>query len=77
MRKASSRKREQMRPEYRFDYSRAVRGKYFARLVKEGSNVVVLEPDVAESFRSSEAVNQALRTLLELSEKTRKLTEHR
>ena len=34
----------QMRAEYDFDYSKAVRGKYYKRLLKEGSNVVVLEP---------------------------------
>jgi hypothetical protein len=37
-----------------------VRGKYAARY-REGSNIVVLDPDVAEPFRTSEAVNEALR----------------
>ena len=46
-----------MRPEYEFDYSTAVRGKYYRRLLKEGANVVVLDPDVAKAFRSSAAVN--------------------
>jgi hypothetical protein len=63
-----------MRPEYDFDYSTAVRGKYYRRLLKEGANVVVLEPDVAKAFRSSAAVNEALRALLEVSESTRRLT---
>ena len=63
-----------MRPEYTFDYSTAVRGKYYRRLLKEGSNVVVLEPDVARAFRSSAAVNDALRSLLQVSEVTRRLT---
>ena len=36
----------QMRADYRFDYSKAERGKYYKRLVKEGSNVVVLDRDV-------------------------------
>ena len=36
-----------MRPEYDFDVPTAVRGKYDRRLLKEGANVVVLEPDVA------------------------------
>ncbi len=63
-----------MRPEYNFDYSTAVRGKYHRRLLKEGSNVVVLEPDVAKAFRTSTAVNEALRSLLEMSEVTRRLT---
>ena len=65
---------DDMRPEYTFDYSKAVRGKYYRRLLKEGANVVVLEPDVAKAFRSSAAVNEALRSLLRMSEATRRLT---
>ncbi|MGH9786145.1 MAG: hypothetical protein ACRD88_18395 [Terriglobia bacterium] len=64
----------EMRAEYEFDYSKAVRGKYYRRLLKEGANVVVLEPDVAKAFRSSAAVNDALRSLLNVSEVTRRLT---
>jgi hypothetical protein len=64
---------DDMRPEYDFDYSTAVRGKYYRRLLKEGANVVVLEPDVAKAFRSSAAVNEALRSLLRMSEATRRL----
>ena len=64
----------QMRAEYDFDYSKAVRGKYYRRLLKEGGNVVVLDPDVARVFRSSAAVNEALRSLLRVSETTRRLT---
>ena len=65
---------EDMRPEYNFDYSKAIRGKYYRRLLKEGANVVVLDPDVAKAFRSSAAVNEALRSLLRMSEATRRLT---
>jgi ribosome-binding protein aMBF1 (putative translation factor) len=43
-------------------------------VMKEGANVVVLEPDVAKVFRSSAAVSQALRSLLRISEATRRLT---
>jgi len=63
-----------MRREYNFDYSAAIRGKYYRRLLNEGANVVVLEPDVAKVFRSSTAVNEALRSLLRMSETTRRLT---
>ena len=63
-----------MRSEYSFDYSMAVRGKYYRRLLKEGANVVVLEPDIAKAFRGSAAVNDALRSLLEVSETTQRLT---
>lgn len=63
-----------MRQEYDFDYRSAVRGKYYRRLMKEGSNVVVLERDIAKEFRNSDAVNEALRSLLEVSATTRRLT---
>jgi len=49
-----------MRAEY--DFSRGVRGKY-ARRYAQGTNVVVLEQDVAEAFPSAEAVNRSLRAL--------------
>lgn len=67
-------RRDEMRSEYVFDYSKTVRGKYYRRLLKEGANVVVLEPDVARVFRGSAAVNDALRSLLLVSESTRRLT---
>jgi hypothetical protein len=66
--------RDGMRPEYEFDYSTATRGKYHRRLVKEGANVIVLDPDVAKAFRDSEAVNEALRSLLRMSAVTMRLT---
>ncbi|MDF0677333.1 MAG: hypothetical protein P0120_23800 [Nitrospira sp.] len=56
-----------LRPEYTFDYSKAVRGKYYRRLLEDGANVVVLEPDVAKAFRNSTAVNEALRSLLKVA----------
>ena len=59
--------RDDLRPEYDFEYSKAVRGKYSKRLLREGANVVVLEPDVAKAFGDSAAVNEALRSLLDLS----------
>lgn len=48
----------EMRDEY--DFSSGVRGKYAARFA-EGSNVVVLDPDVAAEFKTPQAVNDALR----------------
>jgi hypothetical protein len=65
---------DDLRREYTFDYSKAVRGKYYRRLLKEGANVVVLEPDVARAFRDSAAVNDALRALLEVARSSRRLT---
>lgn len=66
---------DELRPEYDFDYSKAVRGKYYKRLLSEGANVVMLEPDVAKSFRDSDAVNKALRSLLDLAKNTERLTK--
>jgi hypothetical protein len=54
---------EEMLPQY--DFSGGVRGKY-AREYHLSSNIVVLEPDVAERFPNSEAVNQALRSLAKI-----------
>ena len=67
---------EELRPEYDFDYSKAVRGKYFKRLLEEGANVAVLEPEIAKVFTSSTAVNDALRSLLEITRSTQRLTKH-
>ncbi|WP_347273481.1 hypothetical protein [Candidatus Kuenenia sp.] len=65
---------DELRPEYDFDYSKAVRGKYHKRLSEEGSNIVVLEPDVAKAFSTSAAVNEALRSLLDFTRSTQRLT---
>lgn len=50
-----------MRPEY--DFSGGVRGKYAERYA-EGTNIVTLEPDIAEAFPDSKSVNDALREVL-------------
>jgi hypothetical protein len=55
-----------------YDFSKGVRGKYVERL-KTGSNIIVLSPDVAEVFTDSESVNEALRSLIELSRKAAKI----
>ena len=65
---------DELRPEYNFDYSKAVRGKYYKRILEEGANVVMLEPDVAKAFVDSAAVNDALRSLLDLTRTTQRLT---
>ena len=62
---------DEMRPEY--DFSNGVRGKYAARYAL-GTNVVLLEPDVAAVFPDSKSVNEALRTLTHLVKgRTRKI----
>jgi len=54
---------DEMREEY--DFSQEGRGKY-AKAYHQGSNVIVLAPDVAERFPNAESVNQALRSLANL-----------
>lgn len=51
-----------------YDFSNGVRGKYF-KDAHMSSNIVALEPDVAERFPNSSAVNQALRTLMSIQDK--------
>jgi hypothetical protein len=59
-------KKLQQVPDY--DFSGGVRGKYAARYAA-GTNAVVLSPELAEVFPDSEAVNEALRTLVRISGK--------
>lgn len=56
---------DEMRPEY--DFSAGVRGKHY-QAYQSASNVVVLDPDVAEIFRDSAAVNEALRMLAKIAQ---------
>jgi hypothetical protein len=58
---------DEMQPEY--DFSGGVRGKYY-EAYQQASNVVVLDPDVAEIFRDSAAVNEALRLLTKIAKST-------
>ena len=61
MKKAMKNQDDEMRLEY--DLRGGVRGKYYERY-KQGTNVVLLEPDLAKVFRDSAAVNRALRVYL-------------
>jgi len=60
-------------PEYDFDFSKAVRGKYYKQYT-QSSNIVVLDPDVAAAFQNAEAVNSALRSMLAFAKQTERLT---
>jgi hypothetical protein len=57
---------DEMKPEY--DFSGGVRGKYY-QAYRQSSNVVVLDPDVAEIFPDSASVNEALRLLAKIAKK--------
>ena len=67
MKNSSNKKRHEsedtVRPEY--DFSKAVRGVTAARYA-HGTNIILLDPDVAELFPDTRAVNEALRTFARL-----------
>ncbi len=65
MKKASKVRSKEMLEEY--DFSKGVRGKY-AKRYAEGTNLVILEPDVAKVFPNSKVVNNALRMLIKISQ---------
>jgi hypothetical protein len=67
MRKART---DDLRSEYkREDLGRGLRGKYFESYHK-GTNLVLLSPDVAKAFPSEESVNDALRFLINVTQKS-------
>lgn len=62
---------DDLRPEYDFNNMKGgVRGKYVERY-REGTNLVLLDPDVAEAFPTNEAVNEALRLLMQIAQRQR------
>jgi hypothetical protein len=67
MKKVKKLAADELRSEYkRSDFGELVRGKYIERL-QTTSNVVVLDPEVAELFPNAAAVNAALRSLAEIA----------
>lgn len=58
-----SRKIQEMAPEYRFDYKKAKPNRFSVRMKNEPL-IVMIEPDIAKVFTSSEDVNKALRALI-------------
>jgi hypothetical protein len=72
--KGSNMKRMRKDPDMldEYDFSKGVRGKY-AKKYAEGTNVVVIEPDVAKYFPDHESVNQALRSLAAIIKKQKKI----
>lgn len=78
MKKAKKTGKNELRAEYkRSDFPKGlVRGKYAERL-RESSNIVVLEPEVARAFPNQEAVNNALLSLIQIAEKATRRTNHR
>lgn len=66
--------KDDLRPEYDFDFSKAERGRYAHRLQVEGSNLVLVEADLAKSFPDSASVNAALRSVVEFAQLSAGLT---
>ncbi|HEU0296820.1 MAG TPA: hypothetical protein VFR47_29045 [Anaerolineales bacterium] len=60
---SKSRKAAEMPAEYKFDYKKAKPNRFASRM-KDGPLVVVLDPDVAKVFTTTEEVNKALRALI-------------
>lgn len=67
MKKVDAEQEDEMRPEYDFSQLKGgVRGKYVERY-RAGTNLVLLEPDVAQAFPDAAAVNEALRLLMKVA----------
>ena len=66
MSQARTRKTDELRPAY--DFSKGVRGKHH-KAYQAGTNVVLLDADVAKAFPDSSSVNRALRMLLHIAKK--------
>jgi hypothetical protein len=72
MKKAKS---EELRPAYRReDLGTGVRGKYF-EAYRRGTDLVLLSPEVAKAFPTEEAVNDTLRSLIHIAQKSIGLTK--
>lgn len=70
-----TRKVREMAPEYRFDYKKAKPNRFAARM-KDEPLIVMIEPDVAKVFKSSEQVNKALRALISAMPEKKTATSH-
>ena len=67
MRRVDTEREDEMRPEYDFSQLKGkVRGKYVERY-REGTNLVLLDPDVAAAFPDAQTVNEALRLLMKVA----------
>lgn len=65
---------DELRPEYDFSQMQGgVRGKYVERY-RTGTNLVLLDPDVAQAFPNDAAVNEALRLLVQIAQRQQPVT---
>jgi hypothetical protein len=65
---------KELLPEY--DFSKGIRGKY-AKRYNEGSNIVMIDPDVHEFFPDQKSVNEALRSLADIIKRKKKVEHQR
>lgn len=64
-------KHDELRPEYtREDLGQGVRGKYYQEY-RQGTNLVLLSPDVAAAFPTEQDVNDALRALMKIAQRSK------
>ena len=63
-----------MAPRPNLDFSKGVRGKYY-NLLKQGTNVAIIDPDLLDTFPDSAAVNEALRSLKNIATRTARPTQ--
>ena len=67
MKKAENKERDELRPEYDLEKLKGrVRGKHY-EAVRAGTNLILLEPDVADAFPDAASVNEALRMLAKVA----------
>jgi len=72
--KSRAKKSDQLKPEYRFDYGKAKPNRFAGR-IRKGSVAVLLDPDVAQVFKSADSVNAVLRALMTTMPKRRASTQ--
>ena len=66
--------KDELQPEYDFSkLGKSIRGKY-AEAYKRGSNLILLDEDIAKAFPNEKAVNDALRLLMDLAKQQVQLT---
>ena len=74
MKKASPTPKDEVRQEYkRSDFGKMVRGKYAGK-ISAATNVVLLDPEVSKAFPNDQAVNDALRSLIDIAKATARPT---
>jgi hypothetical protein len=74
MKKASE--LDPLAPRPSLDFSKGVRGKHFKRM-QQGTNIVLIAPDLLDTFPDSESVNEALRSLKKIATRSVKPTQVR